>query len=106
MAQDETRIEQAEDETHPTFGIPGVEVIDSGRIRIPSRFRDRYDIEEDDVVDIRVRTPDVTFWALDLVLDGRGRIRIPSRKRDLYQLADGDVVDIDVMITGMAHDGG
>jgi bifunctional DNA-binding transcriptional regulator/antitoxin component of YhaV-PrlF toxin-antitoxin module len=105
MAQDETDTEQTEDDQHPTFGVPGVEVFDNGRIRIPSRYRDRYDMADDDVVDIRVRTPDVVFWALDLVMDGSGRIRIPLRKRDLYGVDDGDVVDIDVMITGMTHDG-
>jgi bifunctional DNA-binding transcriptional regulator/antitoxin component of YhaV-PrlF toxin-antitoxin module len=105
MVQDETDTEQTDEEQNPTFGVPGVEVVDNGRIRLPPRQRDRYDIEEDDVVDIRVRAPSVMFWALDIVVDGRGRIRIPSRKRDLYEVDDGDVVDIDVMITGMTHDG-
>jgi len=105
MAQDRSGDEQAEDEQHRTFGVSGVEIIDSGRIIIPARFRDRYDVEEDDVLDVRVRTQDVTFWALDLVADGSGRIRIPNRKRGIYEVDDGDVVDIDVMTTGMSHSG-
>jgi bifunctional DNA-binding transcriptional regulator/antitoxin component of YhaV-PrlF toxin-antitoxin module len=104
MAQDEPDTAQPDEERNPTFGVPGVEVADNGRIRLPPRLRDRFDITEDDVVDLRVRTPSVVFWALDIVVDGRGRIRIPSRKRDLYEVDDGDVVDIDVMITGITHD--
>lgn len=93
------RVEQADDEA---FRVSGVEVSDRGRVRIPSRFRERHGIEEDDIIDLRVLTADHQFWTLDLVTDDRGRVRIPSRKRDIYDIEDGEVVAIDVIPQGVA----
>jgi bifunctional DNA-binding transcriptional regulator/antitoxin component of YhaV-PrlF toxin-antitoxin module len=87
------------------FGVPDLRVHDNGRIIIPARFRDRHDIEEDDVVDLRITAEGVQFWALDLIVQRSGRITIPSRKRSLYGVGDGDIIDIDVLLTEMAADG-
>lgn len=92
---------QAEQGDNPTFTVAGVEVHDSGRVTIPSRFRDRYSIVEGDILDVRVRAEAVTFWALDLPVDASGRIRIPSRKREIYDLSDEEIIDVDVMVTPM-----
>lgn len=96
--------DRREQPDRPTFNVTGLEIVDNGRITIPSRFRDRYDLEEDDVIDLRITTEGVRFWCLDLVVDGSGRIRIPQRKRELYDVEDGDFVDLDVMLTDMTHE--
>ena len=82
--------------------IPGLELTDEHRITIPARFRDRFDITEDDVVDVfleREEGGDVT--ALDLSVDSSGRVRIPSRKRDIYDIEPHEIVDVTVRKTGM-----
>lgn len=93
---------QAEQPDNPTFQAAGLEVHDDGRVTIPSRFRDRHDIEEDDVLDLRVDAGGVTFWALDIPLDGSGRVTIPHHKRNLYEVEDGSIIDLDVMVTGLS----
>jgi len=87
------------DDDQATFRVTGVEVFDNGRVRIPGRFRDRYDIAKDDIIDVRVLHDGVNAVALDRPIDGEGRVRIPARKRKLYDIEDGDTVSIDVALT-------
>lgn len=84
------------------FTVPGIEVVDRGRITIPARFRDRFDIEEGDLLDVYVEADSASFWSLHHDVDGSGRIRLPVRERRLYNVEDGDVVDIQVTVTGLS----
>lgn len=84
-----------------SFVVEALEIRDGGRVRIPHRLRDEYDIEENDVLDVDVVTRDHIFGVLDMIIDDEGRIRIPKRKRDLYGTHDGDTVTIEVTPTGM-----
>lgn len=86
----------------PQFRVTGLDVVDSGRITIPSRFRRRFDLEQDDVIHVFIETADgLDITAMDLSLDPSGRIRIPSYKRDLYEIEDGDTVTITVQTTDL-----
>jgi bifunctional DNA-binding transcriptional regulator/antitoxin component of YhaV-PrlF toxin-antitoxin module len=76
------------EQTDGEIVIRDAEMHSSGRITIPARKRERYDIGEDDIVDVMVDAPRGVCIALDVHVDSQGRVRIPSRKRDLYGLSD------------------
>lgn len=84
-----------------SFVVEALEVSDGGRLRIPNRLREQYDIGEDDVIHVKVVTGHSEFDVRDAIMDGYGRFRIPKRKRDLYGVEDGDAVGILVTTTGM-----
>lgn len=94
-----------DEETYSLFA-EAVAVTSKGKITIPSRLRDRYGIDPDDVVDIVVDTGEVSFGATDIVVQSDGRIRIPERKRTLYGIEDGDTLDIEVHLTGLTYPDG
>lgn len=93
-----------EEPPNPTFQAGEVKVDSSGRIRVPHPLREEYDIAEDDVLDLRIHTSEVSFMSLDTIVDGYGRVKIPLRQRRLYGVEDGDFVSVDVMVTGMSAD--
>lgn len=103
MAQETTGHDESpggpEDES---FVVEALEVKDGGRLRVPNRLREQYDIGEDDVIHVRVVTSEWEFDVRDAILDGYGRFRIPKRKRDLYGVEDGDGVGILVTVTELS----
>jgi bifunctional DNA-binding transcriptional regulator/antitoxin component of YhaV-PrlF toxin-antitoxin module len=85
-----------------SFLMQSVTTHDNGRMTIPRRFREMYQLEEDDILDIMFDGGDCSFWGLDVRMDGSHRIRVPRIKRDLYDLDDGDIVDVQVYVTGLS----
>lgn len=84
-----------------SFTVEGIEVKDSGRIRIPHRLREQSEIGENDVIHVKVVTESDTFDVRDAIIDGYGRFRVPKHKRDLYDVEDGDFVGLLVTTTEM-----
>lgn len=91
---------------HDSVYAEAVRVHDAGRVTIPSRHRDRLDIEQHDIIDLLVYAGEDAFSATDLPVDASGRVRIPGRKRDLYGIEDDDRVDIEVAATDMTMNDG
>lgn len=94
------------DQQHPdmpaeSFTAFNVSVYDTGRFTIPARFRNRFGIEDGDIVDVAVDVGETTMIALDLpVVDGK--VRIPATKRTLYGIEGGGEYDIEISATGMS----
>jgi DNA-binding transcriptional regulator/RsmH inhibitor MraZ len=84
------------------FIMQGVSTHDDGRLTIPHRFRDMYDLDEDSIMDIIFDGDDFSFWALDVRLDASHRIRIPTTKRKLYGVEDNEPMDVEVHVTGLS----
>lgn len=99
-AEHPDNVEEEQDE-RPVFRAENVKTHDGGRMTIPARHRNTFDLSENTVVNVRVETDDTVFEMLDVPLDAGGRVRIPRRKRRLYGVEDGELVDIDVMVTDM-----
>jgi len=95
---------QATQDDHASFLLQRMTTHDGGRITIPKRFREMYDVTEGDVLDACITESGTSFWALDLPMDGTHRIRLPRRKRELYDIEDGDIFDIEVFLTGLVLD--
>lgn len=86
------------------FLVSEMNVHDGGRVTIPHRFRDRFNLGHHDIVDVLVLAGGTTFFSPDLPLDGSGRVRIPDRQRTIYDVEDGDHITFEVVPTTLTYE--
>ena len=78
------------------FTARDIEVVESGRVTIPAKKREMYDIKEGDWVHIAVHTEKSTFRSNDIEVQRKGQITIPHRQRERYNIEKGDSVHLEV----------
>lgn len=101
---DEPADEADAESVNESFYTEGENVVNGGRVTLPAKHRDYYDIDHRDVVHILFFTNKHAFQATDLPVDPEGRITIPERKRRLYDVDDGDRVAMEVEVTDMSFE--
>jgi len=72
-----------------------LQVTQTGRVTIPSRTRERYNIDIGDTVDILVYTnPEDGAAHSNMKVQNRGRLQIPRRSRKSMEIDPGDYVSV------------
>lgn len=83
----------------PIVAINPATVTAKGRITIPHKKREYYDIEPGDVVHISCDFGGEIVTVYDAVVSSRGKVTIPDRKMRIYDVEGGDTAYVEVQLT-------